>query len=161
MCYGLTRETAINSAQALALRVLADRVETGDAAPELKGWFVIDNDGAMQGGRRAKVSFDCDALRLLLVQTARERRKMTYGEVGQHFGYPSWTQGHTVALVSAMNKLAADNRRTGEPLLMALVVSKSTGLPGPGFYESTPGAGTTVERHEREVERVWRFAWPH
>lgn len=35
MVYGPTREEALAAAQALALRVLADKLEHGDAPPEL------------------------------------------------------------------------------------------------------------------------------
>ena len=42
MVYGPTREAALSAAQALALRVLADRLEHGEALPEpLEVSFVI------------------------------------------------------------------------------------------------------------------------
>ena len=37
--YGATREEALAKVEALALRVLADRVEHGEAAPELAALF--------------------------------------------------------------------------------------------------------------------------
>jgi len=39
--YGSTRDTAISKAKALALRVLADRLEHGEEIPELKGVFAV------------------------------------------------------------------------------------------------------------------------
>ena len=39
MVYGATREEAVAKAEALALRVLADRVEHGEAVPEIKVLF--------------------------------------------------------------------------------------------------------------------------
>lgn len=39
MAYGDTREEALAKTQALALRVLADRIEHGEIVPELKGLF--------------------------------------------------------------------------------------------------------------------------
>lgn len=39
MAYGSTRDTAISRAKALALRVLADRLEHGEEIPELHGVF--------------------------------------------------------------------------------------------------------------------------
>ena len=39
MAYGHTREEALTSAEALALRVLADRLEHGETVPELTGLF--------------------------------------------------------------------------------------------------------------------------
>jgi predicted RNase H-like HicB family nuclease len=41
MVYGSTRDAAICQAKALALRVLADRLEHGEEIPELKGVFAV------------------------------------------------------------------------------------------------------------------------
>lgn len=39
LAYGETRSEAITRAEALALRVLADRLDHGDTVPELNGLF--------------------------------------------------------------------------------------------------------------------------
>jgi len=39
MCYGTTRADALARVEALALRVLADRMEQGEAVPELDALF--------------------------------------------------------------------------------------------------------------------------
>ncbi len=41
MAYSVTREEAIARAQALALRVIADRLDHGENIPELNGLFAI------------------------------------------------------------------------------------------------------------------------
>ena len=41
MAYGHTREEAIAKTKALALRVMADRLEQGEETPELKEVFAI------------------------------------------------------------------------------------------------------------------------
>ena len=41
MTYGSTREEAIARAKALALRVMADRLEHGEEIPELKEVFAV------------------------------------------------------------------------------------------------------------------------
>jgi predicted RNase H-like HicB family nuclease len=41
MTYGSTREEAISRAKALALRVMADRLEHGEEIPELKEVFAV------------------------------------------------------------------------------------------------------------------------
>ena len=41
MTYGGTKEEAIRKAEALALRVLADRLEHGEKIPELSGVFAV------------------------------------------------------------------------------------------------------------------------
>lgn len=39
MCYGATRDEAVARAEALALRILADRVDHGEPVPELSALF--------------------------------------------------------------------------------------------------------------------------
>ncbi len=39
LAYGATREEAIAKVQALALRVLAERLEHGESVPDLRGLF--------------------------------------------------------------------------------------------------------------------------
>jgi predicted RNase H-like HicB family nuclease len=41
LAYGQTREEAIERAKALSLRVLADRLEHGEAVPEMGGVFAV------------------------------------------------------------------------------------------------------------------------
>jgi predicted RNase H-like HicB family nuclease len=41
MVYGQTRKQAVAKAQALALRVLADRIEHGEQIPEIAKHFVV------------------------------------------------------------------------------------------------------------------------
>jgi predicted RNase H-like HicB family nuclease len=41
LAYGATREEAIERAKALSLRVIADRLEHGEAVPEMVGVFAV------------------------------------------------------------------------------------------------------------------------
>jgi predicted RNase H-like HicB family nuclease len=41
LAYGATRVEAVDRAQALALRVLADRLENGESVPEMGGVFAV------------------------------------------------------------------------------------------------------------------------
>lgn len=41
MVYGQTRDDAVSKVEALALRAIADRLEHGEAVPELKELFAI------------------------------------------------------------------------------------------------------------------------
>ena len=41
MCYGRTRQEAIDHAQALSLRVLADRLDHGEPVPQMGGVFAV------------------------------------------------------------------------------------------------------------------------
>jgi predicted RNase H-like HicB family nuclease len=41
LAYGASREEAIGKVEALALRVLADRLEQGGEAAPVSGWFTV------------------------------------------------------------------------------------------------------------------------
>jgi len=41
MVYGITRSEAISKAEALALRVIADRIDHGETVPELSDLFAV------------------------------------------------------------------------------------------------------------------------
>lgn len=41
MVYGATREEAVSKAEALALRVMADRLDNGEVLPQLAGVFSV------------------------------------------------------------------------------------------------------------------------
>jgi predicted RNase H-like HicB family nuclease len=41
LAYGNTREEAVERAQALSLRVMADRLEHGEVVPEMVGVFAV------------------------------------------------------------------------------------------------------------------------
>jgi len=40
LCYGQSKEEASRKVEALALRILADRIEHGESVPELAGTFI-------------------------------------------------------------------------------------------------------------------------
>jgi predicted RNase H-like HicB family nuclease len=41
MVYGMSREEAVSKAEALALRVMADRLDNGEVLPQLAGVFSV------------------------------------------------------------------------------------------------------------------------
>ena len=41
MVYGITREEAVSKMEALALRVIADRIDHGETIPELSNLFAV------------------------------------------------------------------------------------------------------------------------
>ena len=112
---------------------------------------------------RDRIVFDRTLLRACLVQVARAGGMLTYGEVAHRFGIP-WSQGASAALVSALERIEEENRRRREPLLMSLVVSRESGMPGRGFFLAT-GTGSLAEsdrraRHQEHLRQVWAFDWP-
>jgi predicted RNase H-like HicB family nuclease len=53
MVYGRTRREAVSKVEALALRVIADRLEHGEAIPELNDLFAVPPCGKRGGHRGA------------------------------------------------------------------------------------------------------------
>jgi hypothetical protein len=106
---------------------------------------------------------DIDRLEALLIEAARERRSMTYGEVLGHFGIRI-TPRRVYALCRDLGAVCARNRARGEPELAVLVVRKADRLPGEGFFHSLwrdgaydgPAAGPAAAAFiRRESERVF------
>ena len=113
---------------------------------------------------------DLDRLERVLIQAAVERRAMTYGQLLSLF-----ERRVTPILVAALCRdlgRVADRRR-GErwPDLACLVVRKSDGLPGEGYFTSLraeqsyagPSTGPAAEafvRARQRVARRWAEARP-
>lgn len=112
---------------------------------------------------RRRIFFDEAVLRNHLVQAARAHKTLTYGEVARTFGY-RWSQGALTALTGTLRRIGVENRRRGEPQLMALVVNKAGRIPGPGYFQ-TLGIGRSSQSelptlHARELTKIWSFDWP-
>ncbi|HEX6142016.1 MAG TPA: hypothetical protein VFZ01_04815 [Geminicoccaceae bacterium] len=108
---------------------------------------------------------DIDQLERLLIEAARHRRTLTYAEVLQHFG-KRITPRRAYALSRDLGEVCRRNRERGEPELAVLVVRKSDGLPGEGFFRSAwrdgtydgPALGFPARNFIREQQdRVFRF----
>lgn len=83
---------------------------------------------------------DLDRLERVLIQAALEERPVTYGQVLAYFGWKV-TQITVGALCRDLGRI--DERRAGEgwPDLACLVVRKSDGLPGEGYFTSIRDSG--------------------
>ena len=83
---------------------------------------------------------DLDRLERVLVQAALEERPVTYGQLLAFFGWKV-TLITVGALCRDLGRI--DQRRAGEgwPDLACLVVRKSDGLPGEGYFTSVRDAG--------------------
>jgi len=76
---------------------------------------------------------DIDALDQLLIEAARSRLTLTYGEVLAHFG-KRVTPIRVYALCRDLGVVSERNRERREPELAVLVVRKTDRLPGEGFF---------------------------
>ncbi|MEZ5936538.1 MAG: ribose-phosphate pyrophosphokinase [Alphaproteobacteria bacterium] len=84
---------------------------------------------------------DIDALEELLIDAARERRTLAYGEILSHFG-KRVTPIRVYALCRDLGVVSERNRARHEPELAVLVVRKTDGLPGEGFFHGAWKDGT-------------------
>lgn len=82
-----------------------------------------------------------DELERLLVGAARAQRALTYADVLAHFELRV-TPRRVFALCRDLGEVCRRNRARGEPELAVLVVRKSDGLPGEGFFRSAWADGT-------------------
>lgn len=108
---------------------------------------------------------DLDRLERVLIATALERRPVTYGTLLAYFGRRT-TPITVGALCRDLGRLA--RRRAGEdrPDLACLVVRRSDGLPGGGYFASLraegaydgPDTGPAAEASLR-VRQAAAYAW--
>ena len=82
---------------------------------------------------RPRAFLDIDRLEALLIEAARARRTLSYGEVLARFG-KRVAPRHVYALCRDLGEVCARNRARGEPELAVLVVRKADRLPGEGFF---------------------------
>jgi hypothetical protein len=108
-------------------------------------------------------------LRALLVSIARKGgAPISYREAFVHVA-EAWTHGTKTpfdTLYGLLDAIAEQNRARREPPLFGLVVAKSTGLPGRGYFQKhcfLPGDITEAERalHAAHLRHVYVYPWPN
>ena len=83
---------------------------------------------------------DLDRLERVLIQAARERRPVTYGQLLAYFGWKV-TQVTVGALCRDLGRVHDRRQGEGWPDLACLVVRKSDGMPGEGYFASLRAEG--------------------
>lgn len=78
---------------------------------------------------------DLDRLERVLIQAARERRALTYGQVLAYFERRV-TRITVGALCKDLGRVERRRKDEGWPDLACLVVRKADGLPGEGYFAS-------------------------
>jgi hypothetical protein len=113
---------------------------------------------------------DLDRLERVLVQAAREGRPVTYGQVLAYFGWKV-TQVTVGALCRDLGRVEERRAGQGWPDLACLVVRKSDGLPGEGYFTAMRAAGfyagpstgppaDAFVRARQDRARLWAAAQP-
>ncbi len=88
-------------------------------------------------------------------EAIRQRRTLTYTELAGRVGPPLTARAVHRQL---LNPLSARCRKWGLPDLPALVVRKSSGMPGGGWFDP-PEPGDPVERWRSAVVRCFDHPW--
>lgn len=111
---------------------------------------------------------DLDRLERALIQAALERRPVTYGQLLAFFGWKV-TRVTVGALCRDLGRVEDRRAAEGWPDLACLVVRRSDGLPGEGYFDSLrrgngyagPSVGPAAEaflRSRQERAYVWASA---
>ena len=91
----------------------------------------------------------------IFLEATRMRRTLTYSELAGLVGPPLTARSvHRLLLTP----LSARSRRAGLPDLCALVVQKSSGVPGQGYYDPAEG-GDPIERWADTVAECYAHPW--
>lgn len=109
---------------------------------------------------------DLDRFERILIQAARERRPVTYGQVLALFERRV-TPITVSALCVDLGRIARRRAGEGWPDLACLVVRRADGLPGQGYFEDLRREGAYAGPNEGEAARAfvagrqaaaWRWA---
>ncbi len=97
------------------------------------------------------------AMRVELIEVAKQGRIVTYGDLALLL--PIYVHPGSYAFTRLLSQVCAAAEIDGEGSLCALVVSKSTGIPGAGFFRGAAEQGVDVSDYQNywqaEVERVF------
>jgi hypothetical protein len=110
---------------------------------------------------------DLDRLERVLIEAARERRPVTYGQLLAFFGRKV-TRITVAALCRDLGRVCDRVEARGGPDMACLVVRKSDGLPGEGYFACLrqeagyvgPSTGPEAERllRQRQARAFAHFA---
>src|SRR5512141_2862155 len=106
-----------------------------------------------------------EALRDKLIETAKARDTVTYGEVAPLAGLDLSRPDDRELVAGLLREICLHEHQQGRPLLAAIVVHKDDGNPGRGFYKLAElldryaGGDAKSDRAflEEEQERVWDY----
>ena len=97
---------------------------------------------------------DLDRLERILIQAARERRPVTYGQLLALFERRV-TRITVAALCRDLGRVAHRREGEGWPNLACLVVRRSDGLPGGGYFEDLRRDGAYTGPNEGEAAHAF------
>ena len=92
-----------------------------------------------------------DEMRTILIRCAREKRTITYGELSAEIQAAS-IHPYSYAMANMLDEIGYENMAQGKTALPTLVVRKSDGRPGPGFFRKSYASGASGD----DLEQFWQ-----
>lgn len=140
-----------------------DKVGSTPTQKNLNSNTIPEDKSIKSNQSEQPTGFSYDAVYQILIEAAKKRIVLTYGDVFTPFGIKANSFSVVGRLVPILNKIALDNIKRGEPLLSALVIAKTTGHPGDGFYQHVRTAPSTssekIQLAKREQQKVFDHNW--
>ncbi len=120
----------------------------------------------MMPGRRDEGTMEHQAVYERLVQAARVREFVHYGELAKMLGIDMDNPHFGAQVGKVLGQISEDEVAAGRPMISAIVVSRDTMLPGHGFFtlgqqlrQTDPGEDDMAFAI-RQIRRVHDF-WGH
>lgn len=97
-------------------------------------------------------------IRRILIEVAQHRSTITYGELASQLTTVS-VHPYAYAFGALLREVCNDEEVAGRGLMCALVVQKSSGMPGNGFFKYAGQLGRDVSDYKTcwyaEIERLY------
>ncbi|OAI09781.1 hypothetical protein A1507_04420 [Methylomonas koyamae] len=134
---------------------------TPNNKPKLTAAAVYGKPLAKSSDTQPSLSYD--AVYLMLIEAANTKRILTYGDVLAPFGIKANSFSVVGRLKPILDKIVLQNQQRQEPLLASLVVAKTTGIAGDGFFQHL-GSGPFTDLDKKrllklEQTKVFDFDW--
>jgi hypothetical protein len=105
-----------------------------------------------------------EEMRTLLIEHARARQTVTYSALARMIE-SAHIHHRSPLFVQLLSEVCAEEERWGHGVLCALVVSKTTGIPGGGYFSGMAELGRDVSElvasWRAELERVFDYWSQH
>lgn len=97
-----------------------------------------------------------EEMRALMIETARLRSTITYSELAAQL-QTARVHYHSFLMAKLLDEIGSEEVQAGRGVLAAVVVRKSTGIPGGGYFaESARMLGAPADAPPPELEAMWR-----
>jgi hypothetical protein len=90
-----------------------------------------------------------DEMREILISCARQRKTITYGELSQAI-HSATIEPYGYAMAGMLRELGREDEKANRGYLATLVVRKSDGRPGPGYFKGV------INIPESDYEAYWQ-----